>query len=165
MVSFFWSLGTVFSQETRAHSCFSSFVEPFQLNSDLCVLLVIGAHSQDYDDLLQSLQNSSKIQGYSIQERQGLQTGSGSASLRCQVVRIRRPDQAHLQEEGQANQEDHPQTRLPKDQGRPIESHRQMQDFRARRRSHQEQGRPPLLSHLTLLVKHSLTGTEMSYVE
>merc|ERR1711997_354989 len=111
-----------------------------------------GAHSQDYDDLLQSLQGPQKIQGYSIQERKGLQTGSGSASLRCQVVWIRRPDQAHLQKEGQANQEDHPQTRLPQDQGRSIES--------PRRRSHQEQGRSPLLSHLTLPVKHSLTGTE-----
>ena len=69
MVSFFWSLGTVFSQETRARSCFSSFVEPFQLNSDLCVLLVIGAHSQDQDDLLQTLQEAYEIQGYSIQER------------------------------------------------------------------------------------------------
>ena len=120
--------------------------------------MMIGSHSQDKEHILQSVQVPQKIQGYSIQEGQGLQAGSGRSSLRCQAVRFRWSDQAHLQKEGQADEEDHTQTRVLQMQGQTMQTSRQMQDLRPGCRPIQEQGRSPLLSHLTLLVKPPPTG-------
>ena len=127
--------------------------------------LMIGPHSQAKEYVLQSVQVPQEIQGYSIQEGQRLEAGPGCSSLRLQAVRLRWSDQAHLQKEGQADKEDHPETRVHQVQGQKMQASRQMQDLRAGCRSHQEQGWPPLLSHLTLLVKPPPTGYEISFLE
>ena len=70
------------------------------------------------------MQETQEFQGYSIQEGQGLEAGPGCAPLSLQTVRLRWSDQAYIQEEGEADQEDHPQARVPRDQGQAFASHR-----------------------------------------
>ena len=102
------------------------------------------------------MQETQEFQGYSIQEGQGLEAGPGCAPLSLQTVRLRWSDQAYIQEEGQADQEDHPQARVPRDQGQAFATYWKMQDIHSRKGPIEEQVRSPLLSHLTLLVKHPM---------
>ena len=96
----------------------------------ILLFLINGCDSQDQKDLLPQVPNPHRAQGGSVQEGQGEQGRPGSTQIRSQTIRIRRADQAHLQEESQDHQEDRPQTVMHQvqdqtcDRGRPRKERR-----------------------------------------
>ena len=71
---------------------------------------MIGSHSQTKEHLLLEVQETHQTKGCSIQERQGRQEGAGQQKVCCQTEGFRWSDQAHPEEEGQADQKDYSQT-------------------------------------------------------
>ena len=55
------------------------------------------------------MQNPHSAQGRAVQKGQVEQSGPGQTSLRPQTVRLRRPDETHLQKEGQDHQKNSPE--------------------------------------------------------
>ena len=71
-----------------------------------------GTHSKNKEHILQQVLKAHAPQGLAVQEGHGLADQTGQAPLRLQAEGLRWTDQAHLQEEGEADQEDHNQVRV-----------------------------------------------------
>ena len=84
-------------------------------------------------------------QGDAVQGGQSLSSRSRQAALRSQTEGIWRSDQAHLQEEGQDDEEDRAPTRVRRLQAQGSSHHQKMQALRTRRREEEEGPDAPIL--------------------
>merc|ERR1711872_587101 len=91
------------------------------------------------------MQKTYASQGDAVQEGQRLSSRSRQAALRSQAEGIRRSDQAHLQEEGQDDEEDRAPTGVHRLQAQGSSHHQEMQALRTRRRKEEEGPDAPVL--------------------
>merc|ERR1711931_567961 len=107
-----------------------------------------GERSKNPPHLLRrcQVQKTHPAQGHAVQERQGFAPGPRQAALRSQAEGIRRSDQAHLQKEGQDDEEDRAPTRVHRLQAQGSSHHQEMQAFRTRRRKEEEGPDAPVLN-------------------
>ena len=121
----------------------------------------VGTHSKIKENLLQQVPEARAPQGFAVQERSRLSAQTGQAPLRLQAEGLRWTDQANLQKEGEADQEDHNQIRVHQMQETSSPGLEEMQIIRHGKEGHLQQGRSYILSTLYMHGTRSKSTVEL----